>query len=239
MKRKILCLTALLAMLISCGIDTNLKAFIGGGMLDTTQMVMVDDSIILMAGNNIRASGHRSITPLPAAAEKIDMKGRYLIPIPATLDEKELDTAALTMEKLKDQIEVRRPVILGIPQDTTEWEPHTLALLRAQRTKLAPQLSKMAEGPGIDIARKNTKRMLDEEVRIIIGPGVDAQKEMAALAAIGFDNKSLMLAYFQNANLNAGADANIDIIKGNPLSDWHNLFQLEKRILAGQTQAAK
>ena len=95
-----------------------------------------------------------------------------------------------------------------------------LALLRAQRTKIAPQLSLMTEGPDLDIAKKNSKRMLDEEIRIIIGPGVDPQKEMAILSSIGFDNKSLMLAYFQNSNLNAGSDANIDIIKGNPLADW-------------------
>ena len=80
---------------------------------------------------------------------------------------------------------------------------------------------------------------MDEEVRIIIGPGVDAQIEMAALSAIGFDNKNLMLAYFQSANLNAGSDATMDVIRGNPLSDWRNLFQVEKRIYSNPDQAAK
>ena len=54
-----------------------------------------------------------------------------------------------------------------------------------------------------------------------------------------FDNKSLMHAYFQDANLNIGSDATMDIISGNPLSDWRNLFRVESKIGAGETQVAK
>ena len=239
MKRKLICSITLLATLVACGKNPALKAFVGGGMLDTQQMQMVDDSILLISGPNIRAAGHRSVTPLPAAAEKIDMKGRFLVPIPPILDERELDTPVSTMEKLLEQVDARRPVILGMPADTTEWAPHTFALLRAQRTKIAPRLSKLTEGAVLEIAKKNTKRLLDEDVRFLIGPGVDPAKEMALLASIGFDNKSLITAYFVDANLNAGSDANLDIVRGNPLTDWRNLFQLEIRIVGGQTQAAK
>ena len=101
MKPNSLFISLLILSFSACVTKPDGIALVGGGLLDTTQpqMLIIDDSIIMVKGTFIRASGHRSITPLPASAEKIDVKGQFLIPIPTAVDESQLDVPALDMEK--------------------------------------------------------------------------------------------------------------------------------------------
>ena len=227
----------LMAGLGACTTKPDGLALVGGGLVDTTQMLLTDDSIILLRGEFVRVSGHRSVTPLPAAAEKVDMKGRVVCPMPASIDESQMDTPALTMEKFLEQVTNRRPLIVGVPIDSSTWERSILALMRAQRVVIAPQLWKIKPGPDMERAKKNTKILLDEEIRIIVFPGAAAEQEMALLSTAGLDNKQLVRAYLQNSSLAAGSNASLLVLLGNPLDSWRNLFKVERKMILGKWQA--
>lgn len=231
------CLAA--CTLVSCMTGPDGIALVAGGLLDSSTMVIVDDSIVLVNGTFVKASGHRSITPLPAAAEKLDMKGKYIIALPPAMDEKELDSPANTMEKMVEQATIRRQLIVGVPLDTTQWERHIIALIRAQRTQIVPQLYKLASGPQLDTAKRNVKILMSEEIGIVVAPGPNAETELALLAQCGMDTKQLIRAYLRIANLNAGSDANLAVVSANPLDDWRNMFKIERRMVAGNWQAAR
>ena len=241
MKPNSLFISLLILSFSACVTKPDGIALVGGGLLDTTQpqMLIIDDSIIMVKGTFIRASGHRSITPLPASAEKIDVKGKFLIPIPAAVEESQLDVPALDMEKFVEQVSIRRPLIVGIPLDSTQWERHIIALMRAQRIRVFPRLAKVKPGVELERAKKNTKILVDEDIKICIPPGPDAEAEIAMLSQVGLDNKQLVRAYLSTASLGSGSDANISVIRGNPLTNWKNMFQVERRMLAGEWQAGR
>ncbi len=227
----------LMAGMFACITKPDGLALVGGGLLDTTQLLLIDDSIILLRGEFVRVSGHRSVTPLPAAAEKVDIKGRVVCPMPASIDESQMDAPALTMEKFLEQVTNRRPLIVGVPIDSSAWERSILALMRAQRVVIAPQLWKIKPGPDLERAKKNTKILLDEEIRIIVFPGAAAEQEMALLSTAGLDNKQLVRAYLQNASLAAGSNASLLVLLGNPLDSWRNMFKVERKMILGKWQA--
>ena len=225
--------------LVSCVTGPDGIALVAGGLLDPTTMVIVDDSIVVVNGTFVRASGHRSITPLPAAAEKINMKGKYIVPLPPFMNEKELDSPATTMEKMVDQATIRRQLIVGVPLETTQWERHIIALIRAQRTQIVPQLWKLTPGAQLETAKKNVRILIAEDIGVVVAPGTNAEAELALLAQCGMDTKQLIRAYLRISNLSSGSDANLAIVSGNPLDDWRNLFKVERRMVAGIWQAAK
>jgi imidazolonepropionase-like amidohydrolase len=225
---------ALLLAAVSCTTGPEGIAFVAGSLLDSSTMVIVEDSIVLVNGTFVKASGHRSITPLPAAAEKVDLKGKFLVALPSNLFEKDMDSPVTTMEKLTDQATIRRQVIVGIPLDTTTWERHIVALIRAQRTEIVPQLWRLKPGPELETGKRNVKMLISEEIPVIVAPGPSAQKEMALLAECGMDNKQLIRAYLRNANLSAGSDANLAVTPANPLDDWRNLFKQERKMIGGK-----
>ncbi len=231
------CLAA--CTLVTCWTGPDGIALIAGRLLDSSTMVIVEDSIVLVNGTFVKASGHRSITPLPAAAEKIDMKGKYIVPLPRAIDEKELDSPANTMEKMVEQATIRRQLIVGVPLDSTEWERHIIALIRAQRTQIIPQLWKLAAGAQLDTAKRNLKILVSENIGIVVAPGPHAEAELALLAQCGMDTKQLIQAYLRIANLNAGSDANLAVVSANPLDDWRNMFKIERSMVGGKWQVAK
>ena len=224
---------------VSCMTGPDGIALVGGSLLDSSTMVIVEDSIVLVNGTFVKASGHRSITPLPAAAEKVDMKGKYIIALPPAMDEKELDSPANTMEKMVEQATIRRQLIVGVPLDTTQWERHIIALIRAQRTQIVPQLYKFAAGPQLETAKRNVKILIGEEIGMVVAPGPNAEAELSLFAQCGMETKQLIHAYLRIANLNAGSDANLAVVSANPLDDWKNMFKVERRMVGGKWQAAR
>jgi imidazolonepropionase-like amidohydrolase len=56
------------------------KAIIGAVLIDGTGGPPVSDSVVIVAGPRIRAVGNRANMPIPAGVEKIDGRGRFLVP---------------------------------------------------------------------------------------------------------------------------------------------------------------
>jgi len=56
------------------------QAIIGAVLIDGTGGPPVSDSVVIVAGSRIRAIGNRANTPIPAGVEKIDGRGKFLVP---------------------------------------------------------------------------------------------------------------------------------------------------------------
>ncbi|MFN7925651.1 MAG: amidohydrolase family protein [Bryobacteraceae bacterium] len=57
-----------------------LEAIVGATLIDGNGGPAIADSIVVIEGSRIRAAGPRSDVPIPAAAEKIDGRGRWIVP---------------------------------------------------------------------------------------------------------------------------------------------------------------
>jgi imidazolonepropionase-like amidohydrolase len=56
------------------------QAIIGAVLIDGTGGPPVSDSVVIVAGPRIRAIGNRANTPIPAGVQKIDGRGKFLVP---------------------------------------------------------------------------------------------------------------------------------------------------------------
>src|SRR5947209_4688789 len=77
-------LTALTLALALCGCkpaeDTRMKAVIGAVLMDGSGGPPLTNSVVVTAGDHVRAAGAASTVPIPAEADKIDGSGKFLIP---------------------------------------------------------------------------------------------------------------------------------------------------------------
>src|SRR5215468_4361361 len=62
--------------------ESHMKAIIGAMLLDGSGGPPVSNSVVVVAGDRIRAAGASSTVPIPALADKIDGSGRFLVPAP-------------------------------------------------------------------------------------------------------------------------------------------------------------
>jgi imidazolonepropionase-like amidohydrolase len=76
-------LFALPFLLVSCTAQestSKLKAIIGATLIDGRGGTPASDTVVVIENGRIKAAGPRATTPVPAAAEKVDGTGRFLIP---------------------------------------------------------------------------------------------------------------------------------------------------------------
>jgi len=76
------CLLLLPLLLCACkpAEESHMKAIIGAVMIDGAGGPPVSNSVVVVAGGEIRDAGASSNVPIPAEADKIDGSGRYLVP---------------------------------------------------------------------------------------------------------------------------------------------------------------
>src|SRR5438477_10617829 len=60
--------------------EGHMKAIIGAVLIDGAGGPPITNSIVVVAADRIRAAGAAAIVPIPAAADKIDGAGRFLVP---------------------------------------------------------------------------------------------------------------------------------------------------------------
>lgn len=60
--------------------DSNVKVIVGAVLIDGTGGSPVSDSVVVVAGSRIRSVGVRANVPIPAGADKIDGRGKFLVP---------------------------------------------------------------------------------------------------------------------------------------------------------------
>ena len=57
-----------------------MKAIIGAVLIDGAGGPPISDSVVVVAGSRIRSAGRRADVPIPARADKIDGRGKFLVP---------------------------------------------------------------------------------------------------------------------------------------------------------------
>ncbi len=82
MPRKLLLAITPLVFLAACkpAGEPSTKAIIGAVLIDGNGGPPIADSVVVVAGTQIRAAGPRAGVPIPAGSEKIDASGKYLAP---------------------------------------------------------------------------------------------------------------------------------------------------------------
>lgn len=60
--------------------ESNVKAIVGAVLIDGTGGSPISDSVVLVAGSRIQATGSRVNVPIPAGSEKINGAGKFLTP---------------------------------------------------------------------------------------------------------------------------------------------------------------
>ncbi len=81
MKRlSLFCVSALWFAACKPSEESNVKAIVGAVLIDGTGGAPISDSVVVVAGSKIRSVGTRANVPIPAGSEKIDGRGRFLLP---------------------------------------------------------------------------------------------------------------------------------------------------------------
>src|SRR5215471_1867700 len=175
-----------LIFLGGCKPDENarMKAIIGAVLLDGSGAPPVTNSVVVTAGETIRAAGGASNIPIPAEADKIDGAGKFLVPgivdvydgvrknVPGVVHLFEHDQAGIekareaglaiighigTLNDVEWMVQNGVTACVGMVRDTEAIDPDFLARLRDLKITFAPSL--VQAGNSLEVAKRNTLRM--------------------------------------------------------------------------------
>ena len=205
-----------------------MKAIIGAVLMDGAGGPPVTNSVVVIAGDRIRAAGAASTVPIPALADKIDGSGRFLVPAPVDIYDGAVQTAVpgathlfkkdeAEMEKARDakvgiighvatladaqwMVDNGATALVGMIRDTEQLDPDFLTRLRNLRVAVAPALSQA--GSDLALAQRNTLRMFRAGVSIALatGGGGDRVKEAELLADAGIPPQDVIVAMTHNSS---------------------------------------
>jgi imidazolonepropionase-like amidohydrolase len=228
--RLILALPALVGLTLSgCkpGEGSRMKAIIGSVLMDGSGGPPVTNSVVVTAGERIRAAGPASTIPIPAEADKIDGSGRFLVPAIVDLydgTDKKVPGAVQLFQKDEAQFEKARDArvavighiatladaewmvnngataLVGMVRDTEALDPDFLAKMRNLKIVVAPAL--VQSGRDLAVAQRNTLRMFRAGVPIALATGgADPLREAELLSDAGIPPQDVITAITHNSSL--------------------------------------
>jgi hypothetical protein len=81
-------LTLGLLLLTGCGnTDVKYKVLIGATTVTALGATPIEDSVVLIGGNKIRAVGMRKDVPIPQNSDRTDLAGRWIVPAAGSIIE--------------------------------------------------------------------------------------------------------------------------------------------------------
>jgi imidazolonepropionase-like amidohydrolase len=233
------------ALLTACkpSEESQLKAIIGAVLIDGNGGAPLSDSVLITAGSRIRLVGPRSTTPIPAGSEKVDGRGRFLVPELIDLGSAKLRAIA-TLAEARQAVAAGEKALAGMIADAETLDAVWLAELRALRVVFAPGLSSLA-GEQLDRARRNTGQMAKSGVAIGAASSGDLHRELEMLAGAGIGTMEVIVAATRSAalargesdrlgTLEPGKEANLLLLSANPLEDTRNLTRVERAMHRGE-----
>jgi len=243
--------------------ESHMKAIIGAVLLDGSGGPPVSNSVVVVAGDRIRAAGASSTVPIPSLADKIDGSGRFLVPAPVDIFPGKTSTAfsathifkrgEAEMEKAR---EAKLPIVahvstladaqwmvdngatafVGMILDTESLDPEFLAKLRNLRVAFAPALSHA--GDNLALAQRNTLRMFQAGVPIALATGGgDPLREAELLADAGIPAMDVIVAITHNSAAAMRIPENradLLLVSANPGADIRNLRKTALRLVSGE-----
>lgn len=219
---------AIILALVTCSCkpteESHMKAIIGAVLMDGSGGPPVTNSIVVTAGERIRAAGAASTIPIPAEADKIDGSGRFLVPSIVDMDDgsnKAVPGIAHLFKREEAEFEKARDAklaiighiatladaewmvnnganaLIGAIGDTEKLDPEFLTRLRDLRIVVAPSLSHA--GAQLETAKHTTYAMFRAGVPIALATrGGDPLHEAELLADAGIPAQDVLVAITRN-----------------------------------------
>jgi imidazolonepropionase-like amidohydrolase len=144
----------LVALLVSCAVhaqNDRVKAITGATLIDGTTGAPLQDAVIVVDGSRITYAGARASITVPAGANVIDGRGRYVIPGLADMHHHLQSGSTRPQQNLQSNL--RRMLAVGV---TTVFDPSVpmtefTALKAAAADDAAPYARFFATGPIISV----------------------------------------------------------------------------------------
>jgi imidazolonepropionase-like amidohydrolase len=218
------------------------------------------NSMVVTAGEFIRAAGPASTVPIPAQADKINGGGRFLIPalVGVTANIPGRDEAAFAKARESMSPAIGRVATLadaewmldhgatgfvGMIRDTEALDPDLVAKLRDLRITVAPAL--MGAGAGLEVAKRNTLRLFQSGVPIALASeGTNPLREAELLVEAGIPPLDVIVAATRNGaavlqqkdagTIQPGKRADLLLLSANPGEDIRNLARVAMRVVNGE-----
>jgi len=74
------CILCFFGLVLGLPAGAQVRAFVGGTILDGNGGVPITDGVLLIEGTRIKAVGSRARVRIPEGAERIDVSGKYIVP---------------------------------------------------------------------------------------------------------------------------------------------------------------
>jgi imidazolonepropionase-like amidohydrolase len=206
--------------------ESHMKAIVGAVLIDGLGGPPLSDSVVVIAGENIREAGARSTVLIPEEADKIDGSGKFLVPVPldvypsaeaakkfpgahlfkvdAAALESARDSATQVIGHVSTQADFRALVdggaagFIGMIDDTEDLDPDLLSRMRNLRIFVAPSL--VSQGSNLEVAKRNTRRLFSAGVPIAVASnGGDAAREPELLVEAGIPSLDIIVAATRNS----------------------------------------
>ncbi|HTS60915.1 MAG TPA: hypothetical protein VMH28_02765 [Candidatus Acidoferrales bacterium] len=203
-----------------------MKAIVGAVLLDGAGGPPVTNSVVVTAGERIRAAGPASAVPVPAEADKIDGSGRFLVPaivdiydgsgrnIPGVIHLFKQDEAAFEKAR-EDKLAIVGHIatlagalwmvnngasaFVGMIRDTEAIDPDFIARLRDLKICFAPAL--VQAGKDLGVAQRNTYKLFRGGVPIALATGGgDPLREAELLSDAGIPPQDVIAAITRNSS---------------------------------------
>ena len=223
------------------------KVLIGGVLIDAAGRPARYDTVVVVAGDKIRAAGPRATTPVPAGSEKTDTRGKYVVPVLTDLKDAPELVEINTIQQVRQQLAAGQAAFRGMISDTEEYDMVFIGELREHEAVFAPQLSRMATtgGKAFDLAKRNVNRLKAQGIPMALASAGDVRREMELLLEAGLTPMEVLQSATRNASkalgkladwgtIEPGRAADLLLLKANPLENVANLWQVEREMRAGQ-----
>jgi len=223
--------------------ETRMKAIIGAVLIDPAAPPL-SRSVLVVAGQRIRAIGDQSSTPVPAGSEKINGAGKFLIPAPVEISSLDSMPRISKMDELKTRLKEGATVFSGMVTDVEEFDQTLVQQMRDLRIVFVPQLHSLT-GSALEAAGRNSRKLASLGVMIAASAGPNAEREWERLARAGLSPREVLASATTNAARAAGLSeqsgalapglkANLWLLAGNPLENVSNLSRAERILMEGE-----
>lgn len=237
------CLCAL-SLLASCaGPSPHTKVLLGAGLFDTATRGVVDRAVVIVMGSHFKAVGDQPTLPIPPGSEKDDLSGRFLIPAPVKLGAMSYDPRFRTEAQLRALIGARRKLVKGMPADVAQISPDLIEALRAHGVTVFPTLTLLETEPHhLQQAKQQVKALFDAGVKLGVDGAASAHREWKFLSEAGLPAAAIIQASTLHAvqngggagRIQAGAPANLYVLKCDPREDIACLVKIERAMREGE-----
>lgn len=116
-------LPALCCLFLSaCGnTDIRFKVLIGATTVPAAGAHPIDDSVIVVSGKKIRSVGVRKDVPIPQNSDRIDLTGKWIVPVPGSLIGPEEAASVLVLNHAPNGVVPANPVDVEARLTNGEW----------------------------------------------------------------------------------------------------------------------